>query len=145
MAARVGARDRAHSTALGKAILAFLPELEREQLLRSPLEARTARTIVDPVLLRAELDAIRQTGIAVEFGENELDARCLGAPVFDHHGNVCAAISISGPASRIDDATTVLIGSAVAEAARALTIELGGTWPRTSLDAMVAGTEAKSG
>jgi IclR family acetate operon transcriptional repressor len=129
MAARVGARDRAHSTALGKAILAFLPEPEREQLLRAPLEARTARTIIDPALLRAELDAIRQSGIAVEFGENEPDARCLGAPVFDHHGTVCAAISISGPASRIDDTTLVVIGSAVADVARTLTVELGGVWP----------------
>lgn len=134
MAARIGARDRVHSTALGKAILAFLPEPEREQVLRAPLAARTNRTITDPELLRAELDRIRRSGMAVEFGENEPDARCLGVPIFDHHANVCAAISVSGPASRIDDATIVLIGSAVTDVARTLTIELGGIWPNATVD-----------
>lgn len=129
MAARVGARDCVHSTALGKAILAFLPAEERDACLARPLPVRTELTITDPEQLQAEIERIRRSGVATESGENEPDARCIGVPVFDHHGNACAAISISGPASRLDDENMQRAAGALLREARALTADLGGLWP----------------
>lgn len=128
MAARIGARDLVHSTALGKAILAFQSADELDRYLAHPLVARTNNTITDRDSLQRELSNIRRDGIARESGENELDARCIGAPVFDRNG-VCAALSISGPASRMDDASIERASKAISRAARTLTAEMGGTWP----------------
>jgi DNA-binding IclR family transcriptional regulator len=74
------------------------------------------------------LTSIRREGFARETGENEPDARCVGAPVFDLNG-ICAALSISGPASRMDDQSLNRASQAVLRAAAALSAELGGTWP----------------
>jgi IclR family acetate operon transcriptional repressor len=128
MAARVGGRDYLHSTALGKAILAYLPPAERDQLLHAPegLPARTERTITDPVRLRAELDRVRERGIAEDRDENEVGARCLGAPIFDHRGAVAGAISVSAPDSRLDDARAAEVGLTVREEAATVTQRLGG-------------------
>jgi IclR family acetate operon transcriptional repressor len=128
MAARVGGRDYLHSTALGKAILAFLPLAERDRLLHLPgaLPARTERTITDPVKLRAELERVRECGIAEDRDENEVGARCLGAPIFDHRGVVAGAISLSAPDSRLDDARAAEVAAAVLEEAAAVTRRLGG-------------------
>ncbi len=128
MAARIGARDLVHSTALGKAILAFLPEGDLDAVFAAPLSRSTQRTITDPDKLRAELASIRASGVAREAGENEPDARCVGVPIFDRNG-VSAALSISGPASRLDDLTTERAASELLVEARSLTLELGGHWP----------------
>jgi IclR family acetate operon transcriptional repressor len=128
MAARVGGRDHLHSTALGKTILAFLPPAERDHLLHAPggLPARTERTITDPVMLRAELERVRERGIAEDRDENEVGARCLGAPIFDHRGVVVGAISLSAPDSRLDDARAAEVAAAVRAEATAVTRRLGG-------------------
>ena len=128
MAARVGGRDYLHSTALGKAMLAFLPPAERDHLLqmRNALPARTERTITDPGKLRAELERVRERGIAEDRDENEVGARCLGAPIFDHRGIVAGAISVSAPDSRLDDARAAEVAAAVLEEAAAVTRRLGG-------------------
>ncbi len=130
MAARVGAKDHAHTTALGKAILAFLPDDVLEALLRHPLAARTERSLTDPERLEAELTRIRELGVAEDLGENEPGARCFGAPIFDHSGAVVAAISVSGPESRVDDVRAAAIAAAVRDAAQQITERIGG---RTAL------------
>jgi IclR family acetate operon transcriptional repressor len=126
MAARIGGRDALHSTALGKAILAFLPPDVRDDLLRGGLPARTRQTITDPARLLAELVRVRECGFAEDRDENEVGARCLGAPVFDHRGAVAGAISISAPDSRLDDVRAAEMAAAVAEGAAAVTRRLGG-------------------
>ena len=102
MAATIGARDDYHATALGKAILANLPPAAQEETLRRQrLPKKTPRTIVEPGALARELDLVRKRGYAVDDEENETGARCVAAPIFDHRGRVVAAISVSGPASRL--------------------------------------------
>jgi len=129
MAARVGARDLLHTTALGKAILAVLPQADRDRLLRRRLVARTERTITDTAVLRAALEQVRAAGVAEDREENEVGARCFGAPIFDHAGGVLGAISVSAPTSRLDDARAAEIAPAVAAAAAAVTRRLGGSPP----------------
>lgn len=59
-------------------------------------------TITNMPQLRAELKQIRRDGYASDFEEQEEGVRCLAAPVFGPDGNIFAAMSVSGPASRLD-------------------------------------------
>lgn len=129
MAARVGARDYPHSTSLGKAILAYLPQSELDQHLQRPLPKRTPNTITDPEALRLELERVRSSGVAEDHEENEEGACCFGAPVFDHQGRVVAAISISGPAVRLAGPRADEIRAAVKNASLAVSQAIGGRVP----------------
>jgi DNA-binding IclR family transcriptional regulator len=101
-AARVGSRNPLHSTAIGKALLAFGPEQLIEPYLQEPLVAKTPNTITDPRRLREEFDLIRQRGYSTDDVENEDGVRCVGASVRDHTGLTVAAISVAAPAYRFD-------------------------------------------
>jgi DNA-binding IclR family transcriptional regulator len=97
MRSRVGSRGCLHSTSVGKACLAFLPEDEREAMLALlPLPALTKNTITSLDELRHELELTQKRGYAVDDEENEIGIRCVGAPVFDHSGHIAGALSISG-------------------------------------------------
>jgi IclR family transcriptional regulator, acetate operon repressor len=126
MAAQLGARDALHSTALGKAIVAALPVAEARQLFRSYRRARaTPRTLVSLDDLEADLARVRQRGYAIDDEENEVGARCVGAAVVDTAGRPVAAISVSGPASRMDGDVLERIGAAVCDAAHDIESKLG--------------------
>lgn len=102
MAAAVGSRSPVHSTALGKAIVAYLPESDlRDLIAPKRLLKLTERTIVDPEKLKRELQSVRWRGYAIDNEETEPGAACIGAPVFDSSAKPIAAISLSGPAGRI--------------------------------------------
>ncbi len=129
MAARLGGRDPLTSTALGKAILAYLPPAEQGQILAQPLPMRTPRTLTTVAALTTELLQIRQAGLAEDRGENEVGSRCLGAPIFNHLGAVTAAISLTAPASRLDDPLAAIAGTELKAAAAAITHRIGGQFP----------------
>ncbi len=97
MRGQAGKPVQMHCTALGKVVLAFLPDDQREAMLgHLHLSARTEHTIVDPDVLRQQLRQVRAQGYAVDDEENEIGIRCVGAPLFDHTGAVVGAVSISG-------------------------------------------------
>jgi IclR family acetate operon transcriptional repressor len=129
MSARVGSRHPAHSTALGKAMLAFLPEEHLEARLSRPLTAQTSHTVTNPAALREQLRAARARGVAEEVSENEEGARCLGVALFDLRGHPTAALSVSAPETRINDDRAAAIARALREASRTITQTMGGTWP----------------
>ena len=52
--------------------------------------------------LEKELNEVKKQGVALDRGENEKDVRCIVAPIRDYQGKIIAAVSISGPAFRID-------------------------------------------
>lgn len=131
MSARIGSRHPAHSTALGKAILAYLPEEQLDATLSGKLAARTSHTITKPTTLREQLRAVRERGVSEEFGENEEGARCLGVALFDLHGLPTAALSVSAPDTRIDDARSAEIAQALRDASHDITKAIGGSWPPT--------------
>jgi IclR family transcriptional regulator, KDG regulon repressor len=117
----IGVRAPLHCTAVGKAILAFLDDDEQIRLVnRIPLKRFTAHTITGRSALRAHLRAVRARGWSVDDVEHEEGVRCVGAPVFDNLGRVCASISISGPTQRV---TTNAL-PALAEKARATALEI---------------------
>lgn len=100
----VGYRNDLYHTAVGKAILAFLPEAEVDAVIEeTTLEPLTENTITDEDALRAELDEIRDQGFAYNRGETIPNLVGVGAPVHRPDGDVYGAISVIGPASRMTD------------------------------------------
>jgi DNA-binding IclR family transcriptional regulator len=101
--ARVGHRNYLHQHAAGKAILANLPDARVTDIVETHgLPARTPHTITDPDELRAELDTVAERGYAFNFEESVEGLHAVGAPITDGDGTAIGAISISGPANRLD-------------------------------------------
>ena len=103
---RVGTILPAHLVAGGKALLATLPDSELEQMLAGELQALTPRSITSPERLRREIAGIREAGWAINDGESETGLRAVAAhvPASAERGGLDTAISVSGPAVRLDDA-----------------------------------------
>lgn len=125
MFSRIGARMPMYSTALGRSILAHSSEERLEEILAEGLPRRTPNTITDPQALRNNLELVRERGFAIDDEENEAGVRCVGAPVFDLAGGVVAAISVSGPTTRVTREVAVAIAPAVLQAARTVSLRLG--------------------
>jgi DNA-binding IclR family transcriptional regulator len=99
---RVGSREYLHSTGLGKAILAHRPEEEvRTLLARHGTPRRTPNTLTDVDAVIEELATVRERGYAVDDEENIEGLRCVATPVRGADGDVVAALSVTGPASRM--------------------------------------------
>jgi DNA-binding IclR family transcriptional regulator len=125
MQATLGSRDPSYSTALGKAMLAYVEPSQWEGKLPAKLAARTHKTLATAAELKANLAVVRKEGFALDDGENEDGARCVGAPIFDSLGQVKAAVSVSAPASRMDDARLRQVAQMVREVALAISRQLG--------------------
>jgi IclR family acetate operon transcriptional repressor len=126
MASRVGGHGCLHSTSIGKAILAFLPEPDREALLANlAWTAVTPKTITSLYDLRDELERTRLRGYATDNEENEIGARCVGVPILDGADLPLAAISVSGPMARIDDDALGAMSERLWEASREISSRLG--------------------
>jgi DNA-binding IclR family transcriptional regulator len=125
-ACTVGSRAPAYCTAVGKAMLAELPDAEVSKIVRRwGLKAVTPNTITTASALKAELKTVRARGYAIDDEEKEEGLRCIGAAVRSHSGNLAAAMSISGPAFRMTKERIPEIGQALMEAAGKLSAELG--------------------
>lgn len=103
-----GTRAAYHSTACGRALLAYQPESFRRFVYSlGPLKPSTQRTITDPDTLEEVLERCRADGWTVEMEENELGSACIAGPIFNPNGEAIAAVSIAGPAARFDPETIV--------------------------------------
>lgn len=103
MSSVVGGRAPAYCTGLGKILLAYdNPNSVKEYFSKNKLHRFTKKTICEIDKLMQHLSQIRKQGYAYDFGEHEAEVRCIAAPVFDISGKVVAAVSVSGPASRMD-------------------------------------------
>jgi len=88
----------------GKVLLAFASEQKQEHILnRKSFAHYTNKTITSPNLLRKELIKVRQRGYAIDDEEEELEARCVAAPVFNQLGEFIAGLAIAGTVSQIRD------------------------------------------
>jgi DNA-binding IclR family transcriptional regulator len=98
-----GKRIYLHGAALGKAMLAFMPEPRvREVVETRGLPALTDRTITDEATLFEELDRIREEGVAFDDEERIRGLRSVAVPVRTDDGSVIGAISVAGPTSRLE-------------------------------------------
>ncbi len=118
MRARIGDADPLHTTALGKAILAHMPSDEQKAYLARPLVERTGRTLIDSSEIRAQLRLVFRRGFAVEAGENEDGAICVGVPILDPDDYPIAAISVSAPIDRLSRARAEALGAKLIEITR---------------------------
>ena len=103
MSSRVGRRAPAYCTGVGKALLSHVdPEFILENIRWGNLIRFNKRTIIDLDELLKHLRESRRRGYALDEGEHEKEVRCVAAPIFDQSGEVVAAVSVSGPESRMD-------------------------------------------
>jgi DNA-binding IclR family transcriptional regulator len=122
----VGCRASLHSTGMGKALLAWLPEAEVDRIIASRgLTAYTPRTISSPAALKNELAQVRATGYAVSIEENEPGVCGIGAAIFDHDGHVAAAVNLGGTVLQIKKKDVPFLGQCVARAAAEMSQRLG--------------------
>src|SRR3954469_6086970 len=122
----IGHAIPAHTSGAGKALLAWRDPADVEALLGgAPLPASTPRTLTTLDALREDLARIRRRGYSTDNEENELGVACIATPILDPGGLALAAISISGPASRILHADTADLAGVLREHAEAVAAALG--------------------
>jgi IclR family acetate operon transcriptional repressor len=122
----VGRRMRVHATSVGKALVAHIPQERLEKILAdSGMEKRTPKTITTVPRLLKDLEKVRAQGYAVDDEENNMGARCLGAPVFNQSGAIEASIGLSGTTNQVNAQTMPRILEALKDAARHVSMQLG--------------------
>lgn len=125
MTSRIGTRVEMHSTSVGKAYLAGLPEEDSRRIVDElDLKPRTRHTITDASTLCAEIAKTRQRGYSYDNEENEPDIRCFGGAIFDRSGKPVGGVSLSIPIYRYDEERARAYVQKVQETVQAISAEL---------------------
>ena len=118
---KTGQRLPMYCTAVGKAILAWLPENQRSSIIDSfQFTPYTQNTVQDAAALRVQLQQIISSGYAVEREEFEYGLICVAVPVLDSRGYPVAAISCSGPKARMTEEKIIQCRAALLSCAKHL-------------------------
>jgi len=126
----IGSRVFAYCTGLGKAILAFLPDEDLNNFLKSvPLKAMTPNTITNKGNLLKELKKIHKRGFAADCEELCIGLRCVASPVFDYTNYPSYSVSVAGPSSRMTKEKITVMKEEVKRACRELSKSLGQLQP----------------
>jgi DNA-binding IclR family transcriptional regulator len=120
-----------HATALGKAVLAYLPSEVQNDLIGDEPRKLTGHTLVTRAAIKRELNSIRSRGYAVEREEAVIGEAGVAAPIFNSKTEPVGAVGIAGPRSRVlKRGQEPTIAAAVLEAARGISRDLGAPrWP----------------
>ncbi len=122
----IGSRLPIYCTALGKAMLAYMPPAQAAGILRpAEMLAYTPHTLTDPEKLVTELAATRERGFALENGEYRIGLRAVAAPIFDVSGTARYAIGVTGMFRRMTGEDFILAQELIDTAARAISAEMG--------------------
>ncbi|MGF1544443.1 MAG: IclR family transcriptional regulator [Parvularculaceae bacterium] len=118
-----------HASAAGKSVLAYGPAKTAELYLKAsgPLQY-TRRTMVALKDLMSDLQVTRARGYAIDDAERRADVRCVAAPVFDERGQPLGAFSVSTTCERLPESRQAAVGARLRDAARILTVNIGGRW-----------------
>ena len=115
-----------HAGSVGKTLLAFLPDEERERMIeRMELTRYTENTIMEISELKRRLQEIREKGYVVSIGERLEDVASVGAPIRNHTGDVIATLSVGGPRNRFKEGKLSSLIQLVIEAAGEISLKLG--------------------
>jgi IclR family acetate operon transcriptional repressor len=114
-----------HCTALGKIFLAYLPDARRQEILQNPLAHFTPYTLIEEPAILAEIDKIRRQGYAVSCNETIEGVTCLGAPIFNAHGKLEAAVSISTASAQLSAENYQPMADILKEKAAAISKQIG--------------------
>jgi len=121
-----GTRFSLHTSAPGKALLAFLPPAERDRILGSlKLVRYTDRTITTMPALLKELEEVRELGYGVDRAEEIEGCHCVGAAILDQHDYPAASIWMTGPSNRVPLSSFPALGRVVRECAARISGRLG--------------------
>lgn len=122
----IGRRMDVNCTGVGKALIAFIPEEEFDQQINAKGFTRhNHKSITSLRKLRRELSQVRELGYALDDEEDEVGLRCVGAPIFNSHGKVAAAISVAGTTTQITPERIHAITTEVKRAAEKISLQLG--------------------
>lgn len=122
-----GTRGEMHAMALGKAILAYLPETETQAILAERGMAKaTSLTITSETSLLRDLARLRERGYALDDQESAEGVRSIAAPIFGPDGEVLAAIALIGPAFRFSLSAVNKVAGPLRDAADQVTRAIGG-------------------
>ena len=131
----IGDRASIHSTAIGRAVAAFLPEDKLQDLIKNcQFTQFTRKTILDEQTLRKNLHLVKQNGYAIDNEEGHEGVICIGAPIFNKNNMPFAAISISMPKVRVKKSTLHNIVHELQKITIQLSLELGVTDIRKCLE-----------
>jgi DNA-binding IclR family transcriptional regulator len=123
---RIGASVPLYCTAVGKVMLAFTPQEEREKVLRQlELKRLTPNTVGNLQELRTELYRVEKNGYACDLEEHELHIRCIAAPIWDHTGGIHASLSITAPMVRMPVSRLRQLAPLIQQAGLRISRELG--------------------
>jgi IclR family transcriptional regulator, KDG regulon repressor len=127
MVSRLGSRIALHCSSVGKVLLAYMEKSDAEKLISGiELAKKTQNTISDPKKLIRHLSIVRDNGYAIDDEENEEGIRCVAAPIRNGSGRVEAAVSISGPTTRITmDRIQTDLKNLICETANSISAQLG--------------------
>lgn len=122
----VGKRGPVHVSSMGKVLLAYQSdEVIARVLATKGLPRLTERTITEPLVFREHLRAVRERGWAANTGEEEPGIGCVAAPVWNHQGEVIAALSIAAPETRLAGANVERLAELAVAGAREISEALG--------------------
>jgi len=113
---------------MGLAVLAFLPEAEREAILSQKLEKLTNETITEAKALAPVIEQIRQQGHAMTSNQRVIGAVGIAAPFFGAAGNVIGGIGVILPKQRYEETDASDLTESVKSAATAITQSIGGSY-----------------
>lgn len=126
LATWIGKRMDLHCTGVGKALLAYQPTAQLDQLIaQHPLPRHNENTIASARKLKEQLKISRQRGYTFDDEEDEIGLRCIGASIFDHENRPIAAISVAGTTTQITDENRNKLAELVKSAALAISKNLG--------------------
>ena len=120
----VGKRASMSTSAIGKALLAFLPEDKKQQYIQIQLGTATTREQIEKKLLQ-ELALTQSRGWAIDNREDSPLVRCVAAPVYDASGNVVASLSLTGSDMELPDERIEHLSKVIIEAAAKISGNLG--------------------
>lgn len=122
----LGVQRPIHATAVGKAIISWLPDPELASLLdRTSFDRYTPKTIASREAMETEIRRIRGAGYAIDDEEHLEGIRCIAVPVFAYSGNVVAALCALGPKNRMTRRKLRDLRAPILELSRSLSERLG--------------------
>ena len=123
---KIGSTSELHSSAVGKAIAAFLPPATQSATVRRlPMTRFTEYTITSRQSLKAHLNTIARQGYALNEQEESLGIHGIAAPVFNHLGVVVASVCSTIPSYRYEPSKLGANAQAVMEAAVRISLRMG--------------------
>ena len=126
MSSKIGSTNPVYCTSMGKAMLAFQPEPIIEQTIAKIRFTRfTPKTICSREKLLKSLELVRRRGYGIDDEEIELGVRCIGAPIFNEDRWAIAAVSVSGPTSRITPQSVPVLAQHLLTCCRDISASLG--------------------